>query len=133
MLDIDFFKKINDEQGHLAGDQVLKELVERMKITLRQYDIFGRYGGEEFLILLIDADCKTIIDVSERILHNIRSTPFFYEGKKLHITASIGLSAVNMEDENIKSTISRADDALYKAKESGRDQYQKNNLSCLSC
>ena len=130
MLDIDHFKKFNDEYGHLVGDFVLKELVDRVRIMLRQYDIFGRYGGEEFLILLLEAKSKSIIEVAERILHNIRSVPFKHENKKLHVTISLGLATVCIKDENIKATISRADEALYKAKESGRDQYQKDEKCC---
>ncbi len=130
MIDIDHFKLINDEQGHLAGDYILKELSVRIKTALRQYDIFGRYGGEEFLILLVDATPETIREVAKRIWDIVRNTPFKFDDKKIHVTISLGLATVSKEAASVKDIIEKADKALYKAKESGRDQIQEDEGCC---
>ncbi len=130
MLDIDFFKKINDKYGHLVGDEILKMISERIQQALRQYDFLGRYGGEEFLIILVDADAKTIKMIAERIWTNIRTLPFACFDNNLSVTASLGVTTVNKNDDSIKDSVERADQALYKAKESDRDQIQANDSCC---
>jgi two-component system cell cycle response regulator len=123
MLDIDFFKKINDGHGHNTGDVVLKELVRRILAELRPYDTFGRYGGEEFIVLLPGAYMYEVLAVSERIRGAIRNTPFDVGTACLPVTASFGVAEFDFK-ENSDALIKRADVALYKAKKNGRDRIE---------
>jgi len=123
MLDIDFFKKINDNYGHTAGDAVLKELVRRILAELRPYDTFGRYGGEEFIILLPGAFMYEVLVVAERIREAIRSTSFDITPSGLPVTASFGVAEFDFK-ENSDALINRVDVALYKAKNNGRDRVE---------
>jgi diguanylate cyclase (GGDEF)-like protein len=123
MLDIDFFKKVNDNYGHNAGDAVLKELVRRVIAELRPYDTFGRYGGEEFIILLPGAFMYEVLAVSERIRGAIRNAPFDITPSGLHVTASFGVAEFDFK-ENSDALVNRADIALYKAKKNGRDRVE---------
>ena len=123
MLDIDFFKKINDGYGHNAGDAVLKELVRRVLAELRPYDTFGRYGGEEFIILLPGAFMYEVLAVSERIRKAISSTSFDITSSSLTVTASFGVAEFDFK-ENSDALINRADIALYKAKNNGRNRVE---------
>mgnify|MGYP002152310008 CR=1 FL=1 len=123
MLDIDFFKRINDSYGHQMGDEVLVTFVSRLKAHLRQGDLMGRYGGEEFLILLPGAAADEAEQVAQRLRHAIVDTEFLIEGQSLSVTTSIGMSwceadATLAADE----LISRADTALYMAKQTGRNR-----------
>lgn len=122
MFDLDHFKKVNDVHGHQCGDIVLVETARRIKKLLRACDIFGRYGGEEFAIVLPETDLIGAYEVAERIRHAVSSIPVIFEGKKISFSVSIGLATI---DENISSTemlISLSDKALYEAKSSGRNQ-----------
>jgi len=121
MLDIDFFKKVNDTYGHGAGDAVLKEFVNRVLATVRGYDILGRYGGEEFLLLLIKPSHATAEMVFERVRSAVGSEPIIYEGESLEITVSMG-GAKRWTGEKVEAFIERADKALYRAKEEGRNR-----------
>lgn len=124
MGDIDHFKKINDEFGHLAGDDVLKVVAEKIKACLRSYNYVGRYGGEEFLIILsnCNADCVKII--GERIRHTIENTVVETSVGKIVSSISLGgMSTVLREDIDPASLIKIADDALYQAKNSGRNKF----------
>lgn len=123
MLDIDFFKKINDSYGHNAGDFVLKELVRRILAELRPYDTFGRYGGEEFLILLPGAFMYEVLIVAERIRGAIRNTPFDITPTSIQVTSSFGVAEFDFK-ENSDALVNRADVALYKAKKNGRDRIE---------
>ena len=124
MLDIDFFKKINDTCGHSTGDAVLKELVRRILVELRPYDTFGRYGGEEFIILLPGAFMYEVLAVSERIRKAISSTSFdITPSVSLTVTASFGVAEFDFM-ENSDALINRADIALYKAKNNGRNRVE---------
>lgn len=128
-LDIDFFKKINDQHGHQGGDDVLCEVAKRIKAELRLSDTLGRFGGEEFVVLLINANLQDAMLVAERIRRSIADKPFTLSDKgHCSTTISIGLTTVS-EKHNLgeatavaREMISRADRALYDAKRSGRNQ-----------
>jgi len=123
LLDIDYFKKINDEYGHQIGDEALKHIAKIIKKQLRESDIVFRYGGEEFLIIFSYNSLQGGIFLSEKIRVAIEQTPFAYADIKLNITASIGLSEyIPIEKKDYKTLISDADKELYRAKESGRNR-----------
>lgn len=128
-LDIDFFKKINDQHGHQGGDDVLCEVAKRIKAELRLSDTLGRFGGEEFVVLLINANLQDAMLVAERIRRSIAGKPFTLSDKgHCSTTISIGLTTVSEKNNLGEATavaremISRADRALYDAKRSGRNQ-----------
>ncbi|WP_204665113.1 diguanylate cyclase [Fusibacter tunisiensis] len=118
MFDIDFFKKVNDTFGHAKGDLVLREISGLVQSSIRSYDILGRYGGEEFMVLMPDIDCENAKDVAERIRLEIECHEFEGVGR---VTVSIGLAQYT-SPESIESLIDRADQALYVAKETGRNR-----------
>lgn len=124
MIDIDFFKSINDSKGHLVGDQVLKVVAERIRGCLRTYDILGRYGGEEFVALLPDTDFETSRIVAERIWGTIRNDALPVNDDELRLTVSIGIANYHDSDVELDDILKRADDALYKAKHGGRDRIE---------
>ncbi len=121
VLDVDHFKLINDEYGHSTGDLMLVDFVKALTKSLRHYDVCGRWGGEEFLALLIDADLKTAEIVANRMLANIRSMRVSVDDMQLCLTASLGLTQHKV-GENYDGTFRRADKALLMAKSSGRDR-----------
>jgi len=123
MLDIDHFKKINDTYGHLAGDFVLKEIAKIVKNLIRKSDICGRFGGEEFVILLPNTKLSGAMKLAERIRETIQNHTFDFNGKKINVTVSIGITSVGVND-SYESLISRADEALYEAKEKGRNRIE---------
>ena len=124
MLDIDHFKQVNDTYGHQAGDEVLRRISAAIKNTMRNTDFCGRYGGEEFVLVLIQTDLKEAMICAERMLTNIEKCRFPDIGDGFRITASIGLSQYQMREE-IDTMIARADRSMYRAKEGGR-----NRLEC---
>jgi len=118
IFDLDDFKIVNDKNGHLAGDKVLKETAQRVKNVTRTYDLLGRYGGDEFIILMPEIDKPSVINVTERIRQEICKTPVEFEGKNIQISASFGIApAAPIND--INAAIEQADKALYQAKERG--------------
>jgi diguanylate cyclase (GGDEF)-like protein len=123
MCDIDFFKKINDNYGHLAGDYVIREVTQRISSELRPYDLVGRYGGEEFL-LVFNASLQDAFKLLERIRLSIASMPFNYEKEILKVTISSGVTVYDSFDKegNKQVLIDAADKALYEAKENGRNR-----------
>ena len=122
MIDIDRFKEVNDRYGHLAGDELLREFAERIAASLRSYDALGRFGGEEFLVVLPGADTAQTRAVADKILALIRKEPFQLEGAKLQLTASIGITTMEQGDDDLLQVLRRADRNLYRAKSGGRDQ-----------
>lgn len=122
MIDIDHFKKINDTYGHAAGDEVIRELAHRLRSVIRQHDIIGRYGGEEFLVALPQTAESQLRSAAERLWSSVRSTPFLYEGKEIAVTISLGVAASTPKDDHYEKIVSRADDALYRSKHEGRDR-----------
>ncbi|GAA6623171.1 diguanylate cyclase [Scytonema sp. NUACC26] len=121
MIDIDRFKRINDSYGHTVGDAVLQALVPTVTSSLRKIDSFGRFGGEEFLLLLPETDLDTAITIAERIRKNIEKLIISYHEKMISITVSIGVSSYKLEDSTVELIIQRADAALYQAKNQGRN------------
>ena len=121
MLDIDHFKKVNDTHGHQSGDEVLRTVSAAIHNTMRNTDFCGRYGGEEFVLVLIQTDLKEAMICAERMRANIEKCRFPRIGDGFRITASIGLSEYQLREE-IETMIARADRALYRAKEDGRNR-----------
>jgi len=121
MLDIDFFKKVNDTYGHTAGDMVLKATAGVIRQTIRAYDLLCRYGGEEFALLVLDMNASEAFTLMERIRENMESTITNYEGTEIRITCSIGLAEF-LRTDTLESSIKKSDEALYAAKNSGRNQ-----------
>lgn len=125
MIDIDFFKKLNDTYGHCMGDTVLKELSSKLQETSRKYDIICRYGGEEFLVVAPGATRDEARDLAERIRSRTQKIviPYGSESTPVTISISAGVSQY-IEDEDVEKTISRADEALYRAKGAGRNRVE---------
>lgn len=122
MIDIDHFKKVNDTYGHLAGDVVLKEVARRLSMSVRPYDVLGRYGGEEFVVMLPDTTVEHCMIVAARIRENIRTEAIEAAEEKLFITASLGVTGSNETDTSLADILKRADAAMYEAKAGGRDR-----------
>lgn len=130
MIDIDHFKPINDRIGHLAGDEVLRELTRRVASTLREADVFGRLGGEEFLVILSPGDRQTALEVMERARLACGSAPIEIGDRSLEVTISLGAVVVEPGRGSDPSEVLRtADRALYRAKEGGRDRSELEVLS----
>lgn len=125
MIDIDLFKSINDARGHLAGDRIIKGVSDRIRGGLRDYDLLGRYGGEEFVVLLPDTDLETSRLIAGRILDAIRNEPFEVTGEKIVVTVSIGISSYDDNDSDLNDILKRSDEALYKAKHGGRNRIEQ--------
>ena len=123
MLDIDHFKRLNDTHGHAAGDEVLRSLSRALRRAVRQEDLVVRMGGEEFLLLLSGTDLATARRVAERARHIVASGPTRWQDQDLHVTVSAGV-ACQEPGEDRESLVRRADQALYRAKEAGRDQVE---------
>jgi diguanylate cyclase (GGDEF)-like protein len=121
MADLDYFKRVNDSYGHLVGDGVLQEVAARILASLRAPDRVGRYGGEEFLIILANTDTKTALQVAERIRARIAASPINTHGQQVSITISVGVTTLRAEDD-FHAVLKRADEALYHAKGEGRDR-----------
>lgn len=121
MLDIDFFKRVNDTHGHAVGDQVLQGVAQTMKTTLRESDCTARFGGEEFLALLPATNMAAALQVAEKLRQAVESSPDPIAGR---ITVSMGLALANPEQANEYEAVREADDALYRAKREGRNQIQ---------
>jgi diguanylate cyclase (GGDEF)-like protein len=126
MLDIDHFKQINDKYGHQAGDEALRKVAQAIKGSLRSQDKVGRYGGEEFIILLPNTDIDKTYVIAERIRSNVEYIQ--YTNKDLKTTISIGVAMWQQNYNNMDDLIKEADRQLYRAKFSGRNQVQVSSL-----
>jgi diguanylate cyclase (GGDEF)-like protein len=122
MLDLDLFKKVNDRYGHLAGDSVLRETARRIKSHLRAYDALGRYGGEEFLIILPGSDQENALRQAERLRHSISEVSMDVPEGSIPVTASIGVAVTGTNEFDPGRLIKAADLALYQAKALGRNR-----------
>lgn len=125
MIDIDFFKQINDTYGHPVGDHILKEFAQLLKAEIREYDFASRYGGEEFCILLPDTDLDEAAAVAQRLREVVEKEYNISESeapKMVSITISIGLSKFEPDTQNPYELYKIADQALYKAKTTGRNK-----------
>ena len=124
MIDLDNFKEINDRHGHLCGDAVLAAIGARMKSELRGSDLKCRYGGDEFMVILPDTPLGGAKQVSENLRQALVSHPITWNAEQIQVTASFGVGVVNSTDQDPLSAIARADAALYRAKERGRNGVQ---------
>ncbi len=124
MIDIDYFKSVNDKYGHAVGDEVLKEFANVTKRQLRDSDLFARYGGEEFVIVLPNTGIEGAEKLADKIRQTIANHYLVTEKGEIQITISIGVSALNKQDTSLDDILSRADKALYRAKENGRNRIE---------
>jgi diguanylate cyclase (GGDEF)-like protein len=122
MLDADHFKRINDTYGHQAGDLVLKELTRRIQSSLRSFDLSGRYGGEEFLVIVPGCNADQVMKCAERIRAAVADSPIDAEGVPLSVTVSIGTAVLDPILNSQQEALAAADGALYRAKNSGRNR-----------
>jgi len=124
MVDADFFKRINDDYGHLAGDDVIRSLANRLSHCLREYDVLGRYGGEEFIVMLPETPIAQARAVGERFRQAIVDSPLSTSSGEIAVTISVGLASIHRSDKHYTDIVERADRALYKAKDAGRNRVE---------
>ena len=129
MLDIDFFKKVNDTYGHKAGDDVIRFISATIKKSIRKVDFAARYGGEEFVILLYNTSIAAAANIADKIRNIVRDSTVNADGSPLNITISLGVSSFPMPSMNAENLVKNADTALYYSKEHGRDQVSVYNSS----
>ena len=132
IFDIDHFKKVNDTYGHMAGDEVIRQTSALLRESIRETDIPGRYGGEEFVILLIDTKPEEAFILAERLRSKIEALTVIYEGSEIKFTISLGISEVEKLTEDHMKWLECSDSALYISKESGRNKttvYQAKNAA----
>src|SRR5262249_4383195 len=122
LLDIDHFKTVNDSYGHAVGDQVLREVAGRCATIVRNVDILGRYGGEEFVVILPETDLDAARSTAERLREVVAGRPFVTSRGDLRIGMSLGVAAWTEETQTLDGLLDRADSAMYQAKEAGRNQ-----------
>ena len=122
MFDIDHFKKINDSYGHQAGDAVIQQTAELVRQCMRDADIAGRYGGEEFVVLLPDTDCEGALTFAERLRQSIEAHEVVHDGHSIRFTVSLGIADLSQPTSGYAQLIERADNALYSSKAAGRNQ-----------
>jgi diguanylate cyclase (GGDEF)-like protein len=127
---LDHFKEINDTSGHSAGDAVLKEVARRLKSDLRIYDVAGRYGGKEFLLVLPSCDLRTATRRADEIRRLVASEPIVTSSGTASVTVSMGIAATNSTpDLTAEAVLQNADAALYRAKRAGRNCVQAFSLA----
>jgi len=124
MIDVDHFKKINDSYGHLVGDIVLKIIVDRMHNCLKKDTLTARYGGEEFVVMMSLVNHDRVLNTAERIRRSIEGNPFLIGELSLNITISLGVATLAKPSETFLDVINKADRALYRAKQSGRNRVE---------
>ncbi len=124
MLDLDYFKSINDKYGHVAGDQVLADVAAILKQSIRSIDYAARYGGEEFVLVLAETAFDAAIDIAERIRSVVENRPTDASAERISITVSLGVARSREEDAGPEQALARADEALYQAKRSGRNRVE---------
>ena len=122
MFDIDHFKKVNDTYGHQAGDEVIRTVAKVLNYEKRETDISGRYGGEEFGVILPDTPGEGGMVFCERLRKAIEAAVIVHDGTKIPITVSLGLAEINYDDDNAAAWLSQSDQALYASKEGGRNK-----------
>jgi two-component system, cell cycle response regulator len=122
MFDIDFFKRINDQYGHLAGDHVLRELARIVQERIRREEVFARYGGEEFVILLPETPLPGAAALAESLRARVANHGFVFQGERIPVTVSIGTALMGENDKVAADLIQRADEKLYEAKRGGRNR-----------
>ena len=129
MIDIDHFKQVNDTFGHLAGDEALRTVAARLTTSVRPYDIVGRWGGEEFVVVLPDTPAEQVAEIATRLLNAIRNEPIrLNEQTTINLTGSIGALAIQTPEQSLDEYIALADNALYEAKSAGRNRVALKHL-----
>lgn len=123
ILDLDHFKNVNDTYGHTTGDEVLRSVAARLREQIRHPDTIGRYGGEEFLIVLPNSQIQAAAEQASRLCQQIRRTQIDANTNVLSVTISIGVAQFRAGQENWEGFLHRADEALYQAKKAGRDRW----------
>lgn len=123
IVDIDHFKNINDSFGHAVGDEVLRTISARLREQIRHPDTIGRYGGEEFLIVLPNSEVKAAVEQATRLCHHVRTLQIESNSHLLSVTISVGMAQYKTGRENWEQLLHRADMALYQAKNNGRDRW----------
>lgn len=123
MIDLDNFKVVNDTHGHASGDEVLRFAATELHDHIRQPDEIGRYGGEEFLVLLPNSSLKAGCEQATRLCQQVRATPIISGGMVIRLTVSIGIAQYQVNKESWQELLERADQALRQAKQNGRDQW----------
>lgn len=128
LMDIDFFKKVNDTFGHLAGDLVLQQVGQLLKQMTRHEDVVARYGGEEFIVMLRGSDEESAYQTAERIRKHVEKFAFEFEGKRIPVTISLGLCTLpqDVEDISTESMVKTADERLYASKQGGRNRVTRS-------
>ena len=121
MIDLDFFKKINDTYGHVVGDFVLRHVASRIQASVRDFDMVGRFGGEEFVIIMTNADLELAKVIAERVRKGVMDTPLHLKELSIQVTISLGV-AVLRKSERKEALLERADAAMYEAKRTGRNR-----------
>jgi len=124
LFDIDDFKKVNDSHGHLVGDLVLQETCQACKVVIRPYDVFARFGGEEFIFLLPETDEARAIKVADRLRQVIAERVVSFDTGNIQMTISVGIAIFNPKKDTLDEVISRADGALYTAKRLGKNRLE---------
>ncbi len=124
IIDIDFFKKVNDNYGHPAGDAVLKGVADAIRKALRETDIPARYGGEEFAAVLVNTDTGGAVNLAERLRNTISGCAFQADGKNMRVTVSIGVASCPVHAQTREELVKLADTALYRAKNGGRNRVE---------
>ncbi len=124
LLDCDYFKNVNDEYGHQVGDELLKHICKICNQEIRSIDFLGRYGGEEFIIILPDCDIDGGIEIAKRIQNSLKENNLTIEDEELIVTLSMGISMLTDENETFEQLIHKADKAMYTAKENGRNRIE---------
>lgn len=123
LLDIDHFKNVNDEHGHVAGDEVLRKLAMELRDHIRHPDVIGRYGGEEFLVVLPHSTIKAAAEQAERLRRHVESLAIRFNDAEIRLTVSLGIAQYKIHREDWQAFLSRADAALYEAKNQGRNRW----------
>ncbi|MEG0558722.1 MAG: GGDEF domain-containing protein, partial [Comamonas sp.] len=128
---IDHFKQINDTHGHAAGDKVLQAVVRRIQSTLREADLCGRLGGEEFGVLLAGTNMDEAIQIAEKIRLAVQAIEVLANDTTLHVTISVGVAEAGGACVNTSTLLAQADAAMYHAKSNGRNQVQSSSAQAL--
>lgn len=134
LMDLDHFKLINDTHGHPMGDMVLREAVYRLQRELRSHDLLGRYGGEEFLIVLPGCPIAETVTVAERLRQRLASEPIKLSEGQILVTGSFGVASSTADSENVEALIQTADASLYRAKHEGRNRvvYEEREVALIN-
>jgi diguanylate cyclase (GGDEF)-like protein len=124
LVDVDYFKRVNDNHGHLVGDDVLRALATELRKQVRESDVVGRFGGEEFTVLLPRTDTAGACRIAERLRRSASGLSVITAHARIHVTVSIGVAALGQHGNDLFELLAAADLALYRAKDAGRDQVQ---------